>query len=181
MKAQTDHSTKAFMLELYHTYYGLVYKKILSITQETDSIEDLVNDTFVKLIEKAPLLRTFEQRKAAAYITYTARSVAVNFAKRRSIHNRHLFYTDEMELAVELASVEDQVLKQQELECLRDAVFRLPEKQRDLLYFKYMLELSDAEIAKLLNISTPSVRQYLTRARRATRALMSEGGDTNGE
>ncbi len=181
MKANAYHNTSAFMLEIYHTYYSLVYKKILSVTNELGSIEDLVNDTFVKLIEKAPLLRTFEQRKAAAYITYTARSVAINFVKRRDIHNKHLFYTDEMELAAELATTEDQVLKQHELECLRDAVLQLPEKQRDLLYFKYMLELNDAEIAELLNISTPSVRQYLTRARRAARTLLNEGGETNGK
>ena len=181
MKANAYHNTSAFMLEIYHTYYSLVYKKILSVTNELGSIEDLVNDTFVKLIEKAPLLRTFEQRKAAAYITYTARSVAINFVKRRDIHNKHLFYTDEMELAEELATTEDQVSKQHELEYLRDAVLQLPEKQRDLLYFKYMLELSDAEIAELLNISTPSVRQYLTRARRAARILFNEGGETNGK
>lgn len=173
MKANAYHNTSAFMLEIYHTYYSLVYKKILSVTHETSSIEDLVNDTFVKLIEKAPLLRAFDQRKTATYITYTARSVAINFVKRRDIHNKHLFYTDEMELAAELATTEDQVSKQHELECLRDAVLQLPEKQRDLLYFKYMLELNDAEIAELLNISTPSVRQYLTRARRAARALMN--------
>lgn len=181
MKAKTDNNTRAFMLELYHAYYGLVYSKILSVTHETNSIGDLVNDTFVKLIEKASLLRTFEQRKAAAYIIYTARSVAINFVKRRDIYNKHVFYTDDMELAAELATVEDQVLKKHELECLRDAVLKLPERQRDLLYFKYMLELSDAEIAELLSISTPSVRQYLTRARRAARVLMSEGGETNGE
>lgn len=179
MKAKADQNTRAFMLELYHAYYGLVYKKIVAVTQETDSIEDLINDTFVRLIEKAFLLRTLERRKVVAYIAYTARSVAINFVKRRSIHNRHLFYTDDLELAAELATTEEQVLKQHELECLRDAVLRLPQKQRDLLYFKYMLELSDTEIAQLLNISPPSVRQYLTRARRAAKALMNKGGEQN--
>ncbi|NLW16381.1 MAG: hypothetical protein GX033_01780 [Firmicutes bacterium] len=42
-----------------------------------------------------------------------------------------------------------------------------------------MLELSDTEIAQLLNISPPSVRQYLTRARRAAKALMNKGGEQN--
>ncbi len=79
---------KAFMLELYHSYYGLVYKKILSVTQETDGIEDLINDTFVKLIEKAPRLQSLNQRQTAAYIAYTARSVAINFVKRRDIHKQ---------------------------------------------------------------------------------------------
>lgn len=172
--------TKAFMLELYHAYYDLVHKKILAITKNADSIDDLINDTFVKLMEKAALLRTFEQSQRAAYTVYTARSVAINFVKRRDIQNRHLFYSDELELAAALANPEELVLKRYELAQLERAIQILPQKQRDLLYFKYMLELSDTEIAKLLHISPPSVRQYLTRARRAAAALI-EGGDNDAE
>lgn len=48
---------KAFMLNLYTEYYGLVRKNIYNITHDVDQIEDLINDTFIKLIEKTSLIR----------------------------------------------------------------------------------------------------------------------------
>ncbi|MDD4621440.1 MAG: sigma-70 region 4 domain-containing protein [Methanosarcina sp.] len=54
------------------------------------------------------------------------------------------------------------------------AVLRLPPKQKYLLYFKYLLEMNDKDIAEILNISPDSVRQYLTRARRETKKLIDK-------
>ena len=54
---------------------------------------------------------------------------------------------------------------------------QLPDKYRDLLNYKYLLELTDAEIAELIGIKKDSVRQYLTRARRAVYALYQEDGN----
>ena len=47
-----------------------------------------------------------------------------------------------------------------------------------VLESKYILELSDEEIAKELNIATKSVRSYLTRARRKAFAMM-KGDEIN--
>lgn len=177
-------NTRAFVLELYHTHYDLVYRTIVAVMHEPSQIEDLVNDTFVKLIEKIPLLHTLEQHKRAAYIFYTARSIAINFIRRRDLHNKHLFYTDQVERDAQVGTeldILDQILKAEEIVSLREAVLKLPEQQKDLLYFKYMLEMPDVEIAKTLKISSPSVRQYLTRARRAAKRIMNGGAGGGGK
>lgn len=54
------------------------------------------------------------------------------------------------------------------------AVLRLPAKHKYLLYFKYMLEMNDKDIAGVLNIAPNSVRQYLTRARREAKKLIDK-------
>jgi len=41
------------------------------------------------------------------------------------------------------------------------------------LYFKYILEMHDREIADILNIAPASMRQYLTRVRRKAKDLMN--------
>jgi len=56
---------KAFMMNLYNDYYGLVRKTVYNITHDADYAEDLTNDTFLKLIEKISLIRTLESCKLA--------------------------------------------------------------------------------------------------------------------
>ncbi len=48
---------------------------------------------------------------------------------------------------------------------------RLPEKQKDLLYFKYILGMADAEIAEIFEIAPDSVRQ-LDKSQERSQKLM---------
>lgn len=57
---------------------------------------------------------------------------------------------------------------------LNDIISNLPQKQKDLLFFKYILEMSDEDIAEVFEIAPNSVRQYLTRARRNAKKLMEK-------
>lgn len=56
--AKKDDEDKAFIMNLYKDYYGLVRKTIYSITHDANNTEDLINDTFIKLIEKTSLIRS---------------------------------------------------------------------------------------------------------------------------
>lgn len=67
--AMEDEDDKAFMLNLYQDYYGLVRKTVYNITHDKDNTEDLINDTFIKLIEKISLIRTLDSCKTAAYLS----------------------------------------------------------------------------------------------------------------
>ncbi|OPY58988.1 MAG: RNA polymerase sigma factor [Pelotomaculum sp. PtaU1.Bin035] len=84
-----------------------------------------------------------------------------------------------MDLAEKVPSLEKTPWKtgssvRKRYEELGNAILRLPEKQKDLLYFKYILEMADAEIAEIFGIAPDSVRQYLTRARREAKKLMDK-------
>lgn len=43
---------KIFIVNLYRGYYGLVRKTVYNITNDRQNVEDLIEDTFVKLIGK---------------------------------------------------------------------------------------------------------------------------------
>lgn len=173
-----DEDDKTFMRNLYHDYYGLVRKTVYNITHDADSTEDLINDTFIKLIEKISIIRTLDSCKTAAYVVYTSRSVAINFIKRRDIHKKHAYYGENMDLAEKapniVDTIEERIIRQEEIDEMWNTILKLPEKQKDLLYFKYFLEMTDAEIAETFGIATGSVRQYLTRARREALELMDK-------
>lgn len=169
---------KAFMMNLYNDYYGLVRKTVYNITHDADNVEDLINDTFLKLIEKISLIRALESCKLAAYVVYTSRSMAINFIKHRDVQKKHVYYGEDLDLAKKVPSLEDnledRIVHQEEIEELGNAILRLPERHKDLLYFKYILGMTDAEIAGILKIAPDSVRQYLTRARREAKELLNK-------
>jgi RNA polymerase sigma-70 factor (ECF subfamily) len=71
-------------------------------------------------------------------------------------------------------TIEDRIIHQEEIEEMGNAILKLPEKQKDLLYYKYMLEMDDREISEILGIDPNSVRQYLTRARRNVKTIMDK-------
>lgn len=176
--ALADDSDKALMLSLYQEYYGLVRKTVYNITRDSDNLEDLINDTFLKLVDKISLIRTLNSCKTAAYIVYSSRSVAINFIKHRDVQTKHLYYGEKGDLAKYIPDGEDtiveKIIHQEEIEEMGNAILKLPDKQKELLYFKYILDMDDREIAPILNIAPDSVRQYLTRARRNAKQVMGK-------
>lgn len=176
---------RAFMLDLYKNYYSLARKTIFSITHENKDIEDLVNDSFIKLIGKIPLIRTLDCCKITSYVVYTIRSVAINYIKHKKVEHKHLYYSENSDLANGTFIFEDdseaRLIRREEMDLLRDAISMLPVKEKDLLYFKYILEMKDNDIAEILGIAPNSVRQYLTRARRNAKKLMEKETSNNAE
>lgn len=171
-------SDKEFIMKLYDDYFKLVRKTIYKIIQNPADLDDLINDTFLKLIEKISLLREFTCHKMTAYVVYTSKSIAINYIKHRDVVNKHTYYGQENDLSEDMEDIfdclEDRILHRLDIEDLRDTILCLPESQRDVLFFKYFLEMPDAEIAKTIGISPKSVPQYVKRARNAAKKLFSK-------
>ena len=173
-----DDGERNFLVDLYTNYYGFVRKTVYGVIKEHTDIEDLIDDVYLKLIEKAPVLKTLNRNRTITYMYYTAKSVAINFIVRRDLHKSHILLGLEEDFAEQLFvsgdGMEERILYQSELESLSSAIMKLPKNQKDLLNYKYLLNMSDAEIGEILGIEASSVRQYLTRARRSARALMDK-------
>ena len=68
--AMESDENKAFMLNLYHDYYGLVRKTVYNITHDANHVEDLINDTFIKLIENIFNSNSRQLQKDCLYCLY---------------------------------------------------------------------------------------------------------------
>lgn len=181
-----ENDDRAFILDLYNNHYSLVRKTIFNITKDNKDIEDLINDVFIKLIEKLPVLKMLNKYKTITYVYYTAKSIAINHIIRRDIENKHLNYGLENDLSEyfisdEYSNMENKIINNSEFEALGHTILNLPQKQRDLLNYKYILELSDIEIGELIGIAANSVRQYLTRARHNAKSQIEKETEANGK
>ena len=73
-------------------------------------------------------------------------------------------------------SVEEQALLRIDAELVQKAFSFLPKSLKDVLRYKYLLEMKDEEIAKLLGVKKTTVRSYLMRARQAVYEICKEKG-----
>lgn len=182
LMAQLDDDDRDFMLKIYKNYYSYARKKIYDITHDHEKIEDLVDDVFVKLIEKISVIRTLSSCNLTSYVVSTIRSVSINYNNHKNVESKYMYHDNDADLAGDfLNNIEDDsessleiLIQQEEAELLSDAISKLPQNQQDVLYFKYILEMKDEEIAEIFGVASNSVRQYLTRARRNAKKLIEK-------
>lgn len=75
-----------------------------------------------------------------------------------------------------IPGAEVRYLEKEKQEELLTAFQEMREEEKQLLYGKYLMDLSDAELAQMLGCKPSSVRMKLTRARRAFVEKLREGG-----
>lgn len=174
--AQAYNSDKAFIVELYNNYYSLMKRKSYEICNDLLLAEDMVHEAFLKLSEKIDTLRKLDCCKTASYVVYTVKNVTINHIKKRSnkFHSAAYIYDENVwESITDLTpQPEELYIKTEELQQLGIAVSKLSENDRDLLYYKYNLELSDKEIASVMGMPEKNVRTYVMRARNRLRKFI---------
>ena len=170
-----DDDDRAFMAQLYHRHSGLMYSVAYDYLKDHGDAQDVVNDVIVKLIDKIPLLREKESCVLRSYIVSAVKRTSINVLRKRS--RKGLFDDDALEvLPDERAAVEADAIARASQAEIASVLARLPERERDLLRWKYFEDYPDEDIAKLLGVSKNSVRAYLTKARRHMRALLERQG-----
>lgn len=172
-----DENDRTFAEELYVAYRRLMYSEIQKITKNSWDTEDVMQSVIEKLIDRLQLLRTLDRTHQINFIITVSRNTAISLLRQRnraSIYSfDETFDSDGSSFDAQNISPEDQVLQNLDAESIQTAWKSLPIQVQELLNAKYVLDLSDNEIAKTLGIKPSSVRMTLTRARRIFREHLS--------
>lgn len=126
------------------------------LVDDAATAEDVVQDAFVRLHRRWLLLR--DPDKALAYL----RTSVVNGSRSR-LRRRRTERGYVLPAVGEQPSAEHTVLRTAELRAVGDGLAALPRRQREVLVLRYYLDLSEAEIAASLGISTGSVKSHASR------------------
>jgi RNA polymerase sigma-70 factor (ECF subfamily) len=146
---------------LVRDHSGLLYRVALSILRNPAEAEDVVQDAYVRVLER--------QHQLADIIDL--RPWLVRIAWNLALDRRRRIRPDQMDetFAAGLVSASlpaDQALAEtRRMSMVLAAIERLPNKERQALLLSAMEELTTAEIATILGRSESSVRSLLFRAR----------------
>jgi len=153
---------------LYRQYASAVFRFAWGLCGDRSLAEDIVSETYVRLLTAAPEVET---QTALAYLLAIARNTYVSGVRRR---RREVPLPD----AVPAPDVDHaaRLDGQARLQAVFDAVRSLPEGERAALLLRVDHELSYEDIAAALGTSVGAAKVRVHRARvRITEAVRDEG------
>ena len=148
-------SGDAEALTVIHKYMNRqIYAVAYAVLQDFSLSDDVVQETYIKIIEKA-----FSYQKgtnARAWVLSIARNIAIDFYRKR----RFECETDELE-DTGLRFDESSVLSSMEV---KRALDMLTDEERQIITFKVYAGLKHREIASLLGITVEACKKKYQRA-----------------
>jgi RNA polymerase sigma-70 factor, ECF subfamily len=149
---------------LYSRFGEDVCGYIRSIVHDSYEAEDITQNVFAKLMVA---IQKYEPREVpfAAWILRVARNAALDHVRARR------------QIPFEEVRTDDGGHEQvgfERAQCLRDALLRLPEEQREVLVLRHLVGLSPGEIANRLGKTEGSIHGLHHRGRGALRIALRE-------
>lgn len=126
---------------------------------DPDTIDDVVQETFVRILEIDGRL---EQRSRLSYAAIIARNLIISLERRREIERRHAPRLFERQ---EPARPDEQVLGDEDKRAVMEALARLSARDRSLVVGHDVHGASTAELGRAYDMSAGSVAVRLTRLR----------------
>ena len=155
-----DGSEAAFS-RLFHTYRDKLYSFIVGISGSRQLAEDIVQEVFLKIWQKRPEIKYI--RDFDAYLFCMARNHALNALKRMA---KEILIFQEMGQQPRDSPEMSEALEYKEMQTsVRDAIERLPLRQKEVFILSREHGLKQAEISRLLHITVPTVKSHITQAR----------------
>jgi len=136
--------------------------------KDATEAEDVTQEAMLRLWKIAP-----EWRAGEAKVSTWLYRVGSNLCTDRLRKKRGVGLDEAPEVVDETPNVEDQMISADRGRALRQAMDRLPARQKLALTLRHFEELSNPEIAEALETSVEAVESLLSRARRALAADLS--------
>ena len=162
LPTRPDHCFEA----LYNRYVKKVYRRCLSMTNDSSQAEDFTHDIFIKVFHK---LDDFQQKSSFSTWLY---SISYNYCADQLRLSKRL-PTTVLEEHIDWCSsdsVEAQ-LREETLQVMKIAMEKLSAQERSLLRLKYEDGLSIEEIAQMYELKESAVKMRLKRCREKIQRL----------
>jgi len=154
---------------LYRATLSPLRRYLARLLGNTTEAQDVAHDAYMRVYPSVEN-KTAEKPEALLYVT--ARRLAINRLKRRSISPLSPEGVALETTASTTPGVQQQVMARQELVLLEQAIAELPEGCRAVLLLRKVELLSHREIADRLGIAVSTVEKQHARALRLLRAAM---------
>lgn len=148
-------------------YSDMLYRICIVILCNEQDVQDAVQDTFCRYLEKTPDFHDEEHEKA--WLIRVATNICRDMIRFRLRHPK--ICIDELENSL---AAPEHMEKGHSKETLRE-LLELPVKQKTVIYLHYVEGYQIKEIADILGITEGAVKMRLCRAREQMRMTWKEG------
>jgi RNA polymerase sigma factor (sigma-70 family) len=155
--------------EIFQQKMNLIYKYLVKLGCDQESAEDIVQDTFYKALK---YIDGIQENKLSAWLFKVAINKYYDLCRK---NNRYIYLNiDEgifKESLTDRKLVEDFILDLERKDEILQVLNSISDIHKNLLLFKYDMDLSYKEIGEFLGINENTVKTYLFRAREQFKKL----------
>lgn len=156
---------------LVETYSALLFRVVYSVLRSRAEAEDVVQDTFVRVLEHRRTLP--EVRDMRIWLVRIAWNLAID--RRRRLRPESMDAVFAESLVSPGVSVDKAVADAQQFQTVLRELERLPKDERHVLLLSSLDQLDNREIAAVLGRTESAVRALIFRARTRLRERVEKG------
>ncbi len=157
--------------EIVTAHYNTLLRIAVQHTGNRAEAEDIVQDTFLRLLETGKRFRDHEHAKA--FLIRSAVNRCFDYLKSAR-HTRNIALTDACENTL---PPDSGGFGNETTQAVLEAMQRLRPEYRNVVYLYYFEEYSIREIAAILKKSSNTVSSWLTRAKKQLREVLQDEQD----
>ncbi|MGW8121736.1 RNA polymerase sigma factor [Roseivirga echinicomitans] len=142
--------------ELVSRHKNKIFTTIYMIVKDHDLAEDLLQETYVKVVNTVKSGRYNEEGKFLPWVSRIAHNLAIDHFRKAKRYptivmedGSNVF--NSLEFSEE--SIEDRQIKEDTHALLRELIKELPDSQREVLMMRHYMQMSFQEIAEVTNVS----------------------------
>lgn len=163
---ESDEDKSKFEI-IYQTYKNLMFHVANQVLGDTQDSEDVVHQSFIKIIENIEKINEVKCPKTRSFIVTIVKRTAIDlYRKRKKSPFISLFDEDKSIISQEDIIIESTVVVR--------AIASLSEKYRDILLLRYDLGYSENEVAQFMGMTTENVHKTLQRAKAKLAKILEE-------
>ncbi len=135
---------------------GTVFAYILKTTKNRDVSDDILQETFIKVVRNLKKRRYRENGKFLPWVMRISHNLIIDYyraQKKPVVSNDDYDYDILAHQAIEAETKEDHLIDDHTKETLERLIEQLPKEQRDIVQMRYFWGLSFKEIAEQTDVS----------------------------
>lgn len=153
---------------LYREYRSLMYTRAYDIVQNSETAEDVVHESFIKIAKNMHMVDGALPHRRKALIMRILENTAIDVYRKHSKEAAYVAPVQPEDAAEYLA---DAKIEEQRLAI---AMLHMPLAYRQIFYLKYAHGYSNREIAQLLGMTVAGVEKTLYRGKKQLKRHLKE-------
>ncbi len=169
----TWRSKKKFLEKLYRDNRQLMYKTAFSVLHNPEQAEDAVQEAFLRVIKNFSKFFSYSRNENVAYLVIIVRGISLNMlaaGKRIAELDDDLPAADNVEETAQGSIAYEQIVRNIE---------KLSPALKNIATMLWVKNLSECEVADLLDMNINTVRSSASRARKQLKQMLMEESDND--
>lgn len=165
---ETEEEKHKFV-HLYETYQYFMWYIANETLQDKYLAEDAVQEAFLALTRHLDKVEEVESTKTKNFIATIVKSKAIDIIRKKQ---KHMEEFEEEIVGESKENILDEYIQKEEHEKIVNAIYQMEELYRIVFEYKYLHELSDKEIAQILEVTPKVVNVRLYRGKKKLKELL---------